>query len=81
MITNAAIRYKGKNYVGKRHSHILRDAETVYGLGFGGLKFGKQGFIDEKNIFLTRDEAAVEAFRCKQIKRIPMGVFTSEDLW
>jgi len=81
MITKAAIKYKGKVYTGERHSHILSDADTVHGLGFGGLKLGKQGFVNHKGTFLTRDEAAVEAFRCRQIKRMPEKVLTSEDLW
>ena len=81
MITKAAIKFNGKVYTGNRHFVILSEAETIYGLGFGGLKLGKQGFINNKGIFLTRDEAAVEAFRCKQIKKMPMRPLTSEDLW
>ena len=81
MITEAAIKFKGKVYTGNRHFVILSEADTVYGLGFGGLKLGEQGFINDKGVFLTRDEASIEAFRCGQLKKIPKKVLLSEDLW
>jgi hypothetical protein len=43
---------------------------------------GKQGFINDKWEFLTREEAAKEAIECGQIEKLnwPPNLF-SEDLW
>ena len=67
MVVRSAIRLNGKVYEGRRHHDILCDAERVHGLGFGGLKLGEQGFVDDKGAFLTREEARKHFVECGQV--------------
>ena len=75
MIVESAILFEGIIHRGRRHYNILGSAKT-----FGGLKYGKQGFVDDQGIFLTREEAAKVAFECGQIKEEKRILF-SEDLY
>jgi len=78
MIKEAAIRKRGKIYTGKRHHHILNAA-----LPFGYLRNGEQGFVDDEGNFLTREEAAIVAIKCGQIKKLKYHKtrLFSEDLY
>jgi len=78
MIIKSAIRKNGKIYTGHRHYNILNNAEP-----FGFLRDGEQGFVDENGIFLTREEAAIEAIKCGQIKQLKYhkSKLFSEDLY
>jgi len=84
MIVKSAILLNDIIYIGHRHHNILHSAEER-GLGFGGLKLGEQGFVDENGNFLTREEALKHFIESKQIPF--RGKFThrtmlfSEDLY
>jgi hypothetical protein len=67
MIVQAAIRLDGKVYTGRRHNNILHDAAIKYGLGFGGLRLGEQGFVDDTGAFLNREEARAHFVACGQV--------------
>jgi hypothetical protein len=69
-IVAAAIRLNGVIYAGKNHAQILADADKWWGLGWGGLKTGEQGFINSTWEFLTREEAANYAIFHGQIKKL-----------
>jgi hypothetical protein len=66
MVVQSAIRLDGVVYVGRRHNDILRSA-AEHGLGFGGLRMGEQGFVDEAGRFLTRQEARAHFIACGQV--------------
>ena len=68
---------------GCRHSDIFKQLKS---LGFDpkkGYKEIEQGFITNKNKFLTREEAYVHAITCGQVRlyREDMKRLMSEDLW
>ena len=67
MIVAAAIRKDGVVYTGHRHPNILQDADTVHGLGFGGLKNGEQGFVTDTGEFLDRKQARQHFLDCGQV--------------
>jgi hypothetical protein len=66
MIVQAAIRLNGKIYTGKRHSDVFKSA-AEHGLGFGGLKFGEQGFVTDTGEFLNREESRKHFVDAKQV--------------
>lgn len=66
MIVKSAILFNNIVYTGCRHHNILQNAEE-YGLGFGGLKTGVQGFVTDKNEFLNREEAREHFIKSNQI--------------
>jgi hypothetical protein len=74
MIISAAMLINSKIYTGKRHYNIIKDNP---GLTF---KDGIQGFVDDKDKFLNRKQAAIEAFKCGQISK-KVTVLLSEDLY
>lgn len=88
MIKAAAVFHEGVVYTGVRHFEIgqymikrLKVADHLYG-GF------YQGFVNDKNEYLCREDALFEALECGQITvkengspNIIGGVLTSEDLW
>jgi len=78
MIKESAIRKEGKIYTGRRHHNILNDAKP-----FGFLRNGEQGFVDNEGNFLTREEAAIKAIECGQIKELKYhkAKLFSEDLY
>lgn len=68
---------------GCRHGDIFKQLKS---LGFDpkkGYKEIEQGFITNKNKFLTREEAYIHAIICGQVKlhREDMKSLFSEDLW
>ena len=67
MVVMSAIRLEGKVYTGRRHHNILQDADKVHGLGFGGLRLGEQGFVDDAGTFLDREEARKHFIACGQV--------------
>lgn len=79
MIFAAAIKYRGKIYTGQRHYQIIRD---IIKLGYNKV-VGEQGFINTDGEFLNREDAAKEALRCGQIKKLKYHSkqLFSEDLW
>lgn len=76
MIVSSAVKLtNGSVYVGERHGdcfrHIMEinklrgmETEEARKLHFGCI----QGFINEKLVFLTREEAYYEAYKCGQCK-------------
>ena len=92
MILAAAIKFyidKTDSYVvmcGHRHHNVFEQLKL---LGFSPMKEYKeiaQGFIDDKNHFLTREEAYDHAVECGQIEDdrevgTSVGRLMSEDLW
>lgn len=81
MIKAAAIMHEGVVYTGVRHGEIgkymiqrLQVADKIY-------SGANQGFVNDKNQYLTRGEALLEARACGQVDKIIGGVLTSEDLW
>ena len=84
MITQAAILKDGIIYTGRRHFNILQDADKIHGLGFGGLKNGIQGFVDDTGVFFTREAAREHFIECGQITvldRLHPTLLFSEDLY
>ena len=89
MILAAAIKFhiektnKQVILCGHRHCNIFEQLQL---LGFEpqkGYKEIEQGFIDDRNNFLTRREAYIHAIKCGQIEFsvIHSGELYSEDLW
>lgn len=88
MILAAAIKFHiektNKDVVlcGYRHCNIFEQLQL---LGFEpqkGYKEIEQGFIDDKNNFLTREEAYRHALLCYQLKTFKRNKeLYSEDLW
>jgi hypothetical protein len=87
MIIRAAILEKDTLFVGnegERHHNIIHKIAAIY-----GKSFGEQGFINDKNQFLTREQAAKEALLCGQVKvgyanikhKFDGKRLFSEDLW
>lgn len=70
MIIAAAIKDKnGKIWIGKRHCLIIqRKTADTKELPWGYFKGCDQGFIDDQGKYLSREEAAMHAKTCGQIK-------------
>lgn len=74
----SAIFQDGVIYTGKRHNLIIKEIyskthKTVTGI---------QGFVTERDIFVTRDQAEVIARASGQLtKKLIGSILTSEDLW
>ncbi len=62
----------------KRHSNIIKTMAEDF--SYDTPITGEQGFLDHNWDFLTRKEAAEEAYKCKQISKRVKYLFT-EDLW
>ena len=89
MLVASAIKLtSGEVYIGKRHSDCFHN---LIELNRKTNKYSEdelmkllikcmQGFINSSLHFLTREEAAIEAFECKQIDYIAK-LLLSEDLW
>ena len=75
MIKQAAIRYNGVIFIGKRHRDIVANAPKHL-----DLKHGEEGFVTTQGLFLDREKAAMVALMCGQIKR-PKKKLISEDLY
>ena len=79
MIVASAIKHKGIIFTGFRHPDIIR---YLVKLGYEKpIPNHGQGFIDHTGEFLSREEAKIHAFTCKQISTTISVVMTSEDLW
>lgn len=78
MLLAAACRKNGVTYIGRRHCLILNNARPK-----GSLKASEQGFIDTDGNFLNREEAAIHAIACGQIKELKFNrkELFSEELW
>lgn len=89
MILAAAIKFHidktNENVIlcGHRHCNIFEQLQLLGFEAQKGYKVINQGFIDDKNNFLTREEAYKHAVKCDQIKLHKEGVkeLFSEDLW
>jgi hypothetical protein len=81
MIKAAAIEQGGKVWslpAPARHHHLIVLIVTETGQRVDG----RQGFLDHEGNFLTREEALVEALKCRQVKEISgKKKLFSEDLW
>lgn len=72
MIKSAAIRFRGKVYVGHNHTQIGIDGprfmfkDVERSILFGG----EQGFVTDDDRFVDRREAASIALECGQIKQL-----------
>ncbi len=81
MIVQAAIRHEGQVYTGRRHIKILEKMIRVPRIR-KAVSLGEQGFVNDENMFLTRQEASKEALECGQIDERPLGgKLNSEMLW
>ncbi|MFA5322058.1 MAG: hypothetical protein WC373_05235 [Smithella sp.] len=81
MITAAAIKRGADLITGRRHCHCINAAVGISHWKPPVMR-DEQGFVNDKGIFLTRAEAAKEAFECGQIKlKYKPEILTSEDLW
>lgn len=78
----AAIRHKGGRIIcGPRHHHCIR---LAHDLGIYSNEW-EQGFVDQKNEFMTREEAMELAKERGQVQRYSIGehqtALYSEDLY
>lgn len=79
MIVLAAIKHKGRVMVGARHGTIGSSLHIMYG---ESTSIYQQGFVDDKGVFMDRQESLIHARACGQINGPLYGsVLTSEDLW
>lgn len=68
-----------------RHCHLFAEYNQRTGTRFKGwpsaqIRGGEQGFITDRGVFLSREDAAAHAFECGQIDHLKAGLF-SEDVW
>jgi hypothetical protein len=79
MIIKAAIKYKGKLYLGKRHHEII----CAFINSHGKRPYNcKEGFVDENIKFLDRKRAGENALKCGQLLRLSNPpLLSSWDLW
>lgn len=83
MIVAAAIKHNGVVFTGVRHCEIFKQILRIFPKTKTPIS-SPQGFIDNKNNFLNREESLNHAVKCSQIEshnHIIGGVLTSEDLW
>ncbi len=80
MILCSAVWHCGQLFIGKRHHDCIRVAVEVTGIK---PVTGEQGFVTRDGVFLNRENAAIDAIRCGQIKNLKYhrGDLFSEDLW
>jgi hypothetical protein len=83
MIVNAAIRFNGKIYTGKRHAWIMNEIRKE----FPDAHYPNpddQGFVNEKGQYLRRPPALIEAIKYGQVepgKTFQPHELFSEDIW
>lgn len=80
MIKEAAIKFKGKIYTGKRHCDcIMKAGKDTKTRPING----EQGFLTTKGDFVDREEAAIIALESGQIKELKFHktMLYSEDLY
>lgn len=75
-IAEAAIRYKGQIFTGRKHYMIMQK----YYRETGDMIGGEEGFVTDTGRFVSRTEAARIAFAAGQIK-LPKAELTSDDLY
>lgn len=81
MIKCAAIKSKGKIFIGHRHPDIIRDMKK------SGIKWNPdevQGFVDEKGKFYNRKDALEHFKKCGQKSvsgKLRKNALYSEDLY
>ena len=90
MVSCAAVKMKIKPLNQDTMTEIImpvhRHCDSSWILKLFGYKPGEgyelleQGFLNENGDFLTRQEAAADAYKCGQIKE-PLSVLYSEDVW
>lgn len=74
-IVKAAVRDKnGGIYTGRRHLQILKLVPPEL------VKDSEEGFLTDKGVFVDREEAAIIAFLCGQIRE-ELNELQSIDLW
>lgn len=84
MITHVAIRYQGVIYSlprPSRHHHVIAEIFKATGKP---MEENIQGFLNDQDQFLTRQEALEHALLNNQVKNtndIRAGQLFSEDLW
>lgn len=76
-IIAAAIRYKGKIYIGSRHSNIIEYIGEVLHERAGS-DFANQGFVTTTGEYVSRERAAEIAYKAGQISN-PLKQLHSED--
>lgn len=82
MIVQSAVIHCRRIFAGRRHHDAIREA--VKETGLKPVKCGKfQGFLTDKDEWLSREEAAEHAIACGQIKRLKFHTreLFSEDLY
>ena len=86
MIVRTAIELNGKVYVGElhqRHDDVYLSMINDHKVPTQAMNKCIMGFIDDKGVFLNRQDAAKQAFACGQLphdKTCP-EIIVSEDLW
>jgi len=84
MIKEAAIKFHGKVFTGRRHNDILQaNAVCKNGIIVSSIAAGEQGFVTDEGEFLNREEAAEHALTCGQIAELKFSktLLFSEDLY
>lgn len=84
MIKEAAIRFHGKIFTGRRHNDILQaNAVCKNGIVISSIAAGEQGFVTDEGEFLSREQAAEHALKCGQIAELKFNrtLLFSEDLY
>jgi len=75
MITQAAIKHNDQVHVGKNHGDIMYRMITERCFNYDKPAY-TEGFVDDTGNFLTRREAAIEAFECGQILTKKLSLFS-----
>ncbi len=85
MIKESAIKKDGQVFTGRRHADVLHAnaKRNESGIIISTLAEGIQGFVTISGEFLTREEAAIHALKCGQVKSLKFSrtKLFSEDLY
>jgi len=75
MITQAAIKHNDQVHVGENHGDIMYRMITERCFNYDKPLY-VEGFVNETGAFLTRSQAAEEAFNCGQILTKKLSLFS-----
>ncbi len=79
-LVKAAVWSRGIVYLGWRHSQVFQHLIDMKEPSRFWEDPANHGFVDQYNLYYTRQQAAVIAFRAKQTK-VNREILFSEDLW
>lgn len=81
MIKESAVMQDGVIFTGRRHKDCMANMRAS-GIKIKPRPYCVQGFVTDDGLFLTREQALVEARACGQLTKPLLGsILTSEDLW